>query len=112
MNRHVIAVMLCVLALALAPFGAQAQSAPDRQRWQQLSPAERERLMRSRNDNRDNRDNPDKREDRGGQQDRRTMSPDERQQLRRDISDHGREIYGGQSGGNRSGRGPGRPQRR
>jgi hypothetical protein len=42
------------------------------------------------------------------------MSRDERQQLRRDIGDHGRDIYGGQQGGFRpgQGQGSGRPQRR
>jgi hypothetical protein len=100
MNRRGVTVLFCVLGLL--PFAAHAQQGNERPRWQQqLSPAERERMMRSR---------PERRDERGGQPDRRQMSADERQQLRRDISDHGRDIYGGQPGGNRSGQG--RPQRR
>ncbi len=100
MNAHVVATLL--FALALAPTWAGAQQSPDRQRWQQMSPAEREREVRER---------ADRREERGGQPERRSMSSDERQQLRRDISDHGRDIYGGQSGGQRSWQGQRRPQR-
>jgi hypothetical protein len=83
--------VLGALALCLAAFApvaqAQAQPAPDRQRWQQLTPAERDRLRAERGSR-----------ERGGEQDRRAMSPDERQQLRRDIGDHGRDVYGGKSG--------------
>ncbi len=104
MNAHIVATLLC--ALALAPTWAGAQQSPDRQRWQQMSPAERDRAVRERADRRDERDR---------QTERPSMSSDERQQLRRDISDHGRDIYGGQSGGQRSwqgqGQGQGRPQR-
>ena len=96
MNRRVVVTVLC--ALALAPTLAGAQQPADRQRWQQMSPAERDRAMRER---------ADRREERGSQPERRSMSNDERQQLRRDISDHGRDIYGGQPGGHRPGQGPG-----
>jgi hypothetical protein len=99
MNRHVIATVLCTLCLL--PLGAAAQQGQERPRWQQLSPAERDRVRQDRTERRDTRDTG---------QERRGMSRDERQQLRRDIGDHGRDIYGGQQGGFRPGQG--RPQRR
>lgn len=103
MNRHIIAVTLCSLGLGLALIcpGAQAQQTPDRQRWEQLTPAERDRLRGERA----------KREG-GAQKDRRSMSPDERQQLRRDIGDHGRDVYGGKSGSGHPAFAPGRQQQR
>lgn len=101
MNLPVHVIAAALLALSLVPVGAAAQQAPQRERWQQLSPAERDRVRQDRVDRRDGRDNA---------QDRRVMSRDERQQLRRDIGDHGRDIYGGQQGGFRPGQG--RPQRR
>ena len=89
-SRNGIAVALSALALCLAVFApvvrAQAQPAPERQRWQQFTPAERDQLRAERASRE------------GGQKDRRSMSPDERQQLRRDIGDHGRDVYGGKSG--------------
>lgn len=101
MSRNSIAVTLAALAMCLlvcAPV-AQAQQAPDRQRWQQLTPAERDRLKAERASR-----------DGAGQKDRRSMSPDERQQLRRDISDHGRDVYGGKSGSGHPAFAPGRQQ--
>ena len=101
MNRHVVATLLCVMAMF--PFSAGAQPSQDRPQWQQMSPAERERAVR---------DRAERRDERAGAAERRSMSNDERQQLRRDISDHGRDIYGGQSGRPRPGGGQGSPQRR
>jgi len=113
MKRHVQVIVAVLCALGVAPALVRAQQVPERERRQQLSPAERESTRQQRFERLDARGARDARDARdGGQggQDRRGMSRDERQQLRRDIGDHGRDIYGGQQGGFRPGQG--RPQRR
>lgn len=91
--------MLAMFALgaALAPCAALAQQPQERPRWQQMSPAERERMMQERQARRAQREG----QKGDGQPERRHLSVDERQQLRRDIGDHGRDIYRDRPGGPR-----------
>ncbi|MCC6610649.1 MAG: hypothetical protein IT515_13375 [Burkholderiales bacterium] len=91
------------LVLAGAMTAASAQSGRNGDRGsgdrgpQQVQPGD----MSRRGDMRGTRDTPDRGQIGGGTY--RQLSPEEREQLRRDIRDHGRDVYGDREQRRRSG---------
>ncbi|HKW39281.1 MAG TPA: hypothetical protein VJO54_15895 [Burkholderiales bacterium] len=94
-EERIAGVLLAVagaLALALVPFAASAQhsqgggrhAGPGRPTSPQQVPA-RDMRQQQRDANRDAR-----------------MTPEQRRQLRRDVADHGRDIYGGRPNPNQN----------
>jgi hypothetical protein len=76
------------MSAAWAQPGRNGDRRPGDRGPQQMQPGE----MGRRGDMRDMRDMRDREQMRGGMY--RQMSPEEREQLRRDIRDHGRDVYG------------------
>lgn len=94
--------LLAVLGLSLP---AQAQPGPGGGRFMRERPADAQRQMPSRRDDASTL-NAGARDERSAEGNRRhQLTPEERQQLRRDIRDAGRDIY-------RAEHGPRRMQRR
>ena len=94
-----VGLVLALPASAAGPFGRDMQFRPFAQQQQQRPPRDFQRDADRRTPQRDNTQN-----------DRGTLSPEDRRQLRRDINDAGRDIYRGPAQGQGQGQRPGQGQ--